>query len=88
MGLGTSCRGSAVTDHSSESQGEPTAGVATPPCECTPLQQANGHHYACVYGPLRYLPACVVKRSTTDTRSDTRLEFKAQDSWRLLRVIR
>jgi len=80
-----------MPDHSAESQGEPTADGTTPACECTPLQQANGHHYACVYGPLRYLPTCVVKDRATTSRPDTVLEFAAEQSeksWRLLRVTR
>lgn len=51
--------------------------------------RAGAGSHACIYGPLRDLPTCLVKESTTATRSDTRLEFTAQqskDSWRLFRV--
>jgi len=59
-------------------------------CECTELQRAHGHHYACLYGPLRSLP-CVRGKPSTDDRPDTLLEFTAEytdTGWRLLRVIR
>jgi len=63
---------------------------ARTPCECTELQKAGGHHYACIYGPLPNLP-CVRDNSATVSGHDTRMEFTvvhSETGWRLLRVIR
>ena len=42
-----------------------------PPCACSDLEREYGHHHACVYGPLRFLP--LVDGAGARRRASTRL---------------